>query len=462
MNRQSIAFKLKIFSAVIIILAAFTNLYLFQIMYNKNTFYPTVNKGRLLTSSAVTEVQKCIAVGDFNTTVKCNYKYTAVNLSGKVLMSSISEYKKNTIVNLNEFIQYDKRFSLKNPELVKYSEPLIANNKQEGTVVFYIPKKEFLINQPVYETILELSPVIIFLIIIISMILYLCVFGKKNILVPIKNLNESARRILKGDFSYKIKYDYENEMGSFCHDFEAMRDELKFSKEKEAEIKRNEKELLACISHDIKTPLTAIGGYVSGIKDGIVKDREGIENYCNVILKRVKMLTKLLEDILEYSKAELNQMNIQLSEFYSRDYLINILDDLSVEIQSKGLKFTPPSQIPDLMLNGDKKRISEVLYNLVSNSIKYSKENGEISIYFETEKNYLKVYVKDAGIGIASADMPNIFNKFYRGEKSRNQNIPGSGLGLSICKYIVEAHGGFINCIESSAKGTTMCFSLPL
>ncbi len=102
------------------------------------------------------------------------------------------------------------------------------------------------------------------------------------------------------------------------------------------------------------------------------------------------------------------------------------------------------------------------MYNLVSNSIKYSKEKGTISIYFESTYDYLKVYIKDTGIGISSADIPYIFNKFYRAEKSRNQSIPGSGLGLSISKYIVEAHGGFISCIESSSYGTTICFALPM
>ena len=85
-----------------------------------------------------------------------------------------------------------------------------------------------------------------------------------------------------------------------------------------------------------------------------------------------------------------------------------------------------------------------------------------ISIYFENTKNYLKIYIKDTGIGISSSDVPYIFKKFYRGEKSRNQNILGSGLGLSISKYIIEAHGGFIECTESSSSGTTFCFSLPL
>lgn len=121
-------------------------------------------------------------------------------------------------------------------------------------------------------------------------------FSKKNILLPVDILHKSARKILKGDFSYEIKYNYDTEIGLFCHDFEAMRNELKSSKEKEAAIKVNEKELLACLSHDIKTPLTVIKGYVEGIRDGIASDKAGIEIYCSIILNRVKMLTKLLED----------------------------------------------------------------------------------------------------------------------------------------------------------------------
>jgi signal transduction histidine kinase len=305
-------------------------------------------------------------------------------------------------------------------------------------------------------------PIIIASLIIIILTAYRYFYSKKDILSPLATMHESARRILKGDFSYEVTYDYDGEIGTFCHDFEAMRDEIKFSKEKEEVIKANEKELLACLSHDIKTPLTAIHGYVSGIKDGIVKDKAGIDNYCTIILNRVKMLTKLLEDILEHSKAELNKMNISLTEFYCGDFFRDILDDLSVEVESKGLKFIYPDKIPNILINGDKKRLTQVMYNLVSNSIKYSKENGQISICFEDADNYIYVYVKDTGMGISSADIPYIFNKFYRGEKSRNQNIPGSGLGLSISKYIVEAHGGFINCVESSSEGTTFCFTLPM
>jgi signal transduction histidine kinase len=384
-----------------------------------------------------------------------------VNLDGEVLSSSIKEYKVNSIVDLNGFIEYDNKTALKNSRYIKYTSPLLKGNTQIGTAIFFIPKYKFLGTQAEFHSIIEIVPIIFVLFIIIILMFTIYRFAKNDILIPIGTIHGSARKILKGDFSCNIKYDYDTEIGKFCHDFEAMRDELKFSKEKEIEVKANEKELIACLSHDIKTPLTAIHGYVSGIKDGIVKDQAGIQNYCSIILNRVKMLSKLLEDILEHSKAELNKMDIKVEEFYSEEFFKDMLEDLEMEVTSKNLKFIPPNKIPDLVLNADKKRISQVMYNLISNSIKYSKVKGEISIYFEDDYKYLKVYVKDTGIGISKGDIPFIFNKFYRAEKCRNQNIPGSGLGLSISKYIVEAHGGFIECIQSSAEGTIMCFALP-
>ena len=462
MNKQSITLKIKVITLSVIILVAFVIIYSSNIIYNKNNFYPTVNKARLLTNSLKISVEEVLESNNSKFPLKTDFPYAVIDLNGKVLYSSISAYKKDVVVNLNEFMDYDNKASVQLPGLIKYTTPLIINSAQVGAAIFLIPKEDVLSISPKVVTFIDVIPIVISLFAIIILIILTYILLKKDILLPLASLNESARRILNGDFSYEIHYDYDTEMGLFCHDFEAMRDELKFSKEKEISIKVSEKELLACLSHDIKTPLTAIHGYVSGIKDGIVKDKVGIEKYCTIILNRVKMLSKLLEDILEHSKAELNKMNISLVEFYCGDFFKDILDDLSVEITSKKIRFISPDKIPNLLINADKKRLSQVMYNLVSNSIKYSKEDGSISIYFEKTGKYLNVYIKDTGIGISTADIPFIFSKFYRAEKCRNQNIPGSGLGLSISKYIVEAHGGFINCVESSLNGTIICFGIPI
>ncbi|PRR83577.1 HAMP domain-containing sensor histidine kinase [Clostridium vincentii] len=462
MNKMGINSKLKIFTVLIVTCAISITIYTAFLISNKNNIYPTVNKGRILTNSLKLSIEEALENNSLTLNTELTYDYTAIDLSGKVLASTIDRYKKDTVVNLKESIEYDNQSLADEPNYVRYPTPLIIDNKQVGTAIFLIPKEEFIPTSSKDLTFLSLLPIIIGVLAIIFLSTYLYLFTKKDILAPIASLHESACKILKGDFFYKIKYDYNTEIGGFCHDFEAMRDEIKFSKEKEVAIKVNEKELLACLSHDIKTPLTAIHGYVSGIKDGIVKDKEGIDNYCTLTLNRLKMLNKLLDDILEHSKAELNKMNIKLDEFYCEEFFRDILEDLYIEIESKNIKFKFPDEIPNILINGDKKRLSQVMYNLVSNSIKYSKLQGEIAVYFEVLDNSLYVYVKDNGIGISSNDVPNIFNKFYRGEKSRSQNIPGSGLGLSISKYIIEAHGGFIHCVESSFKGTIICFTLPL
>ncbi|MDS0524862.1 HAMP domain-containing histidine kinase [Clostridium sp. SHJSY1] len=462
MNKKSIEFKLKMITLLIVSITTSIIIYSAFLIYHKNINYPTVNKGRVLTNSVKTDIEEVLEKDDFSNEVESSYKYAVIDLEGKVLKSSINKYAKGDSIDLKESLEYDTHASMQETEVVKYSAPLIVKGKQTGTIIFLIPMEKFLENIPEMQSFINLIPIIIGGLLVIILSIYLFLYLKKDILIPINSLHESACRILNGDFSYVIKYDYYGEIGGFCHDFEAMRDELKFTKEKEVEIKNNEKELLAYLSHDIKTPLTAISGYVSGIKDGIVKDRDGINNYCNITLNRVRMLTKLLDDILEHSKAELNKMNIQLEEFYSGDFFYNIIEDLSIEIKSKDIEFIYPNNIPNVIINGDRKRLSQVMYNLVSNGIKYSKEKGTIAIYFHILENYLYVYVKDNGMGISLKDVEYIFDKFYRGEKSRNQNIPGSGLGLSISKYIVEAHGGAINCQESSAKGTTMFFTIPI
>lgn len=149
--------------------------------------------------------------------------------------------KVNTIVNLHDFIEYDSKFYKQNKDIVKYTEPLIVNNDEVGTVIFLIPKKYFLKISPFYKTLFQIVPFAAIFVIIMIFLIYISLLVKRDILQPIYNLDKSAKSILRGDFSCKIKYDYDNEIGVFCHDFEAMRDELKFSKEKETEIKKMKK-----------------------------------------------------------------------------------------------------------------------------------------------------------------------------------------------------------------------------
>jgi len=384
------------------------------------------------------------------------YDYTVINLKGEAIFSSIDDFNKGEKINLENEIGYDNAFDNRKNALIRYSIPLVNNDVQEGIIIIDLPQS-ILKKESKNEKFIPLW-ILLFLIGILAFMINR--FVKIDIIKPIKELHSSAKTILNGSYKCKVNYDYHGEVGEFCHDFEAMRGEIIDSKEKEEKLKRNEKELLACISHDLKTPLSSISGYVEGIRDGIAKDEDGIKRYSNIILKKSKELSKLIDDILEQSKTELNEMSIERKEIYSDDYLKEVLGDLSIDVATHNMKLDVKGQLPRALISIDIIRINQVINNIISNSIKYSKSGEKIEIWVDDEIDKITVNIKDFGSGISIDDIPFVFNKFYRGEKYRNTIISGSGLGLSISKYIVESHGGNIKCSSSLESGTTISFTI--
>ncbi|MBU5591322.1 HAMP domain-containing histidine kinase [Clostridium sp. MSJ-4] len=385
------------------------------------------------------------------------YDYGVINLKGEVIFSSISDFNKEEKINLENEIGYDNAFDNRKNGLIRYSTPLVNNGFQEGIIIIDLPQN-VLNSGNKNEKFLPLW-ILLFLIGVLAFMINR--FVKIDIIKPIKELHKSAKTILNGSYKCKVNYDYHGEVGEFCHDFEAMRGEIINSKEKEEKLKRNEKELLACISHDLKTPLSSISGYVEGIRDRIVKDEEGIKRYSNIILKKSKELSKLIDDILEQSKTELNEMSIERKEIYSDDYLMEVLGDLSIDVATHNMRLTVKGEIPRALIFIDTIRINQVINNIIANSIKYSRAGESIEIWLDDDIDKITVNIKDFGSGISIGDIPFVFNKFYRGEKYRNTNISGSGLGLSISKYIVESHGGNIKCSSALESGTTISFTIP-
>lgn len=385
------------------------------------------------------------------------YNYGVINLKGEVIFSSINDFNKGEKINLESEIGYDNAFANRKNGLIRYSAPLVNNGVQEGIIIIDLPQDILKIPSKNEKFI----PLWILLFLIGILAFMINKFVKIDIITPIKELHDSAKAILNGSYQCKVNYDYHGELGEFCHDFEAMRDEIISSKEKEEKLRRNEKELLACISHDLKTPLSSIYGYVEGIRDGIVKDEEGIKRYSNIILKKSKELSKLIDDILEQSKTELNEMPIERKEIYSDDYLKEVLEDLSIDVATHNMRLTVKGELPRALIYIDAVRINQVINNIIANSIKYSEAGEKIEVWIEDDIDKITINIKDFGSGISIDDIPFIFNKFYRGEKHRNTNISGSGLGLSIAKYIVESHGGSIKCSSSLEGGTTASFTIP-
>lgn len=386
-----------------------------------------------------------------------NYKGVYLHNDGTVMKSTLEEYKEGEKVNLHRFSSVG--FTGYQNKTHFFQSPVVLDGEQKGILVVeysfgvgsilkYMGNGVFL-------------PLLVLLLGIITVIMYERKLIIQDILNPAEELTVVMKQILKQDYQTRITYEYSGVMSELCHDLEALRDELCHTRQNEEKMKRSEKELLACISHDLKTPLASISGYVEGIKNRVVKTPEEIDSYLNIVMKKVTFISKLIDDILEHSKTELNEFSIEPAEVYSGGIFREILSDLSIDTARNGFLFTY-SQIPDVIIYADKHRLSQAVNNIVGNSMKYTEKGGTIHVEFEVFDKELVVSIQDTGKGISVSDLPFIFDKFYRGEKARTLNIPGSGLGLNISRYIIEQHGGRIECDSVLDQGTTIRFSLKL
>ena len=386
------------------------------------------------------------------------YKYTIISLDGKVIKST--ENIKEKEVSLNS-LSFDSWYEIKDSNEIRYSTSLIRDGKIENIVIFTIPKEDILAirNDINYKLIYTFISFCIFSVIIFIVYKIYSIISK-DVLKPIKQMHKSAKEILKGNYLEYVNYDYHGEIGEFSHDFEVMRDSLVVAREKEENIKRAEKELLACISHDLKTPIANISGYCEGIIDGVVKEEKDIKRYIGIILKKSRVLNKLLDDILELSKAEINQMTINKKEVYSKDFFQELLEEVSMDVAASGKQFILKTEIPNIIINLDEEKITQVINNIISNAVKYTNDDGIIAMSFKRLTDGLEIICEDNGIGIGQEELKLVFNKFYRSDKHRNQNIPGSGLGLSIAKYIVEMHNGNIELFSEKNIGTKVIIKI--
>jgi signal transduction histidine kinase len=221
--------------------------------------------------------------------------------------------------------------------------------------------------------------------------------------------------------------------------------------------------LFASLSHDLKTPLASIYNYAESIRYGVVKEPSDIEKYTDIIIKKSKELTKAIEDILAHVQTQMRQMSIKKEELYTKPFFEKLLVETAVDVTAKGLTLEScylNQEIPNILINADPVRLAQVFQNIIGNSLKYTPSGGRITVSVVAVQNELRVSVEDNGSGIRSEDVPFVFEAFFRGEKSRDPNVSGSGLGLSIAKYIVEEHGGKITCESVFGEGTKIVFSI--
>jgi signal transduction histidine kinase len=284
----------------------------------------------------------------------------------------------------------------------------------------------------------------------------------RDIIIPLKELNYATDRIVQGDLCFEIKYNSNSELGKFCKTFDEMRKTLKEANDRQVEYENSRRELIASISHDLRTPIATIKGYADGLQAGIVKDSEMHNRYLSVIISKTESLDRLIDDLFQFSQLELEKLPLQLRKHNSKTMLEELLAPILLELNDSDLIFEIYGTIPEVSIYADIQRIGQVITNLVQNARQYADSGEKIVFHASIGNENLLISFKDSGQGIPLEDLPRIFDRFYRGEKSRNRLYGGIGLGLAICKYIIEEHGGRIWAESTLGEGSTFYFTLPV
>ncbi len=286
----------------------------------------------------------------------------------------------------------------------------------------------------------------------------------KALLKPMDQLQKATHEIKNGnlDFTLDVDMDNDDEISRLCQDFEEMRIRLKESAEEKVQYDKESKELISNISHDLKTPITAIKGYVEGIRDGVASSPEKLDKYIRTIYNKANDMDRLIDELTFYSKIDTNKIPYTFSKINVASYFRDCVEDVGLELDASNIELGYFNYVDeDVMVIADAEQMKRVINNIISNSVKYlDKKRGIINIRIKDVGDFIQVEIEDNGKGIAAKDLPNIFDRFYRTDSSRNSSKGGSGIGLSIVRKIIEDHGGKIWATSKEGIGTEIHFVL--
>ena len=284
----------------------------------------------------------------------------------------------------------------------------------------------------------------------------------RGIVTPIRKLEDATQKIKEGNLDFTVDAEGNDEIGELCQNFESMRKRLKESAEEKLEAEKENRVLISNISHDLKTPITAIKGYVEGIMDGVADTPEKMDRYIRTIYSKVNDMDRLINELTLYSKIDTNRIPYNFNKINVLDYFNDCVEEIGLELEAEhiGLSYYNYAA-DDSLIIADPEQRKRVNDNIIGNSVKYmDKEPGRINIRIKDVGDFIQVEIEDNGKGVAQKDLPYIFDRFYRTDASRNSATGGSGIGLSIVKKIIEDHGGKIWATSKESTGTVMYFVL--
>ena len=375
--------------------------------------------------------------------------YTDNEESANMIFSKLPEYEDGSLsqdagLYFDEYNKYVKQVNFLFPD------------GSEGSA-FVVTKANALISRH-----LLVDMFVAILVILIFTSLMLTRWIHRSVFSPINELNTAMRNIKEGNFEYTLQVDAKGEIGDLYRDYEDMRLRLKESTEEKQEHEEQNRELISNISHDLKTPITAIKGYVEGIMDGVADTPEKMDKYIKTIYNKANDMDRLINELTVYSGIDNNRIPYNFHRINVADYFGDCVEEVGMDLEQRGIELNYSNLAqPDTIVIADPEQMKKVINNIISNSVKYmNKPQGVIDIRILDEVDSIRIEIEDNGKGIAQKDLGKIFERFYRTDASRNSAQGGSGIGLSIVKKIIEDHGGYIWATGKEGEGTCINFVL--
>lgn len=320
------------------------------------------------------------------------------------------------------------------------------------------------INSVVPPTLIAALMVTILIILFITA-LFLTGWMWRGFLDPVSQLNIALQKVAEGDLNYQLdpeQYSDKGEIYTMYRNYEDMRLRLKESQDEMMEHEHANRELISNISHDLKTPITSVKGYVEGIMDGVADTPEKMDRYIRTIYNKANDMDKLINELTLYAGIDTNRIPYDFHRLNIADYFGDCVEEVGLDLDSRNIRLNYSNiTAPDTMIIADPEQMKRVINNIISNSVKYiDKPDGVIDIRILDEVDSVRIEIEDNGKGIAPKDLARIFERFYRTDSSRNSSQGGSGIGLSIVKKIIEDHGGYIWATSKEGEGTCIHFVL--
>ena len=290
---------------------------------------------------------------------------------------------------------------------------------------------------------------------------------EKRVFKPIDKLKVGLEEIAKGNYNIQVENEETCDLGFIgllVDSFNEMAQKLQVSEKMKSEYEEDRKTLIANISHDLKTPITSVQGYIEALLDGVVISPEKVDKYLKTIYQNTVYIDRLIDDLFLFSKLDLQKLELQFENVQMGAFMKDFMEEFKFELEEKNCNFKYVNKLEgDCTIYIDRKRLYQAFRNVIGNAVKYG-SNNDLTIKIEMDKldDFVGINIEDDGPGIPKDKLSNIFNRFYRIDSERTKDLMSTGLGLAIAKELVQAHGGSITVSSIEKEGSCFTIRLPV